>query len=62
MIKYSDYEEYFNELNVNECEANALIGYLTVLAEIGINNFNLNGFDDEELCYMDKGVNKTPRG
>lgn len=39
MIKYSDYEEYFNKLNVNENEANALIGYLTTLAEIGINNF-----------------------
>ena len=39
MIKYSEYEEYFNKLNINECEANALTGYLTALAEIGINNF-----------------------
>jgi hypothetical protein len=39
MIKYSEYEEYFNKLNINECEANVLIGYLTALAEIGINNF-----------------------
>ena len=39
MIKYSEYEEYFNKLNINECESNVLIGYLTALAEIGINNF-----------------------
>ncbi len=39
MIKYSDYEDYFNKLNVTENEANVLIGYLTALAEIGINNF-----------------------
>ena len=43
--------------NINKKDANALISYLGALAEIGINNFNLNGFDDEELCYMDKGVN-----
>lgn len=39
MIKYSEYEEYFNKLNVTADEASALIGYLTALAEIGINNF-----------------------
>lgn len=57
MIKYEDYEEYFRQFNIDKEEANALISYLGALAEIGINNFNLNGFDDEELCYMDKGVN-----
>ena len=57
MIKYEDYEEYFRQLNINKKDANAQISYLGALAEIGINNFNLNGFDDEELCYMDKGVN-----
>ena len=39
MIKYSEYEEYFNKLNVTADEASVLIGYLTTLAEIGINNF-----------------------
>lgn len=39
MIKYNDYEEYFNKLNVTEDEASMLIGYLTALAEIGINNY-----------------------
>ena len=39
MIKYSDYEEYFNKINITKDEAGVLIGYLTALAEIGINNF-----------------------
>lgn len=39
MIKYINNEEYFNKLNVTENEANVLIGYLTALAEIWINNF-----------------------
>ena len=57
MIKYSEYEEYFNKLNINECEANVLIGYLTALAEIGINNFVEKELEYEELCNMDKGIN-----
>ena len=39
MIKYNEYEEYFNKLNVTENEANVLIKYLSALAESGINNF-----------------------
>ena len=39
MIKYSDYEEYFNKINITKDKASVLIGYLTALAEIGINNF-----------------------
>ena len=39
MIKYSDYEEYFNKINITKDEASVLSGYLTALSEIGINNF-----------------------
>lgn len=41
---YQDYKKYFNNLNINEKEANALIVYLTELVEIVINNF-----DEEEM-------------
>ena len=41
---YQDYKKYFNNLNINEKEANALFVYLTELVEIVINNF-----DEEEM-------------
>lgn len=41
---YQDYKKYFNNLNINKKEANALIVYLTELVEIVINNF-----DEEEM-------------
>jgi hypothetical protein len=39
MTFYKENEDYFNKLNITEVEAQILIGYLTELSEIGINNF-----------------------
>lgn len=53
MKKYQEYENIFNKQNISERETIVLIEYLTALAEIGINNFNLNEFKYEELRNLD---------
>ncbi len=53
MIKYEDYEGLFNLFDINKKDANSLLDFMRVLAEIGINNFNDKKIEDEELCNMD---------
>lgn len=53
MIKIRDYDSYFNKLKITNNEADALIEFLSELAEIGINNFIEKEIEDERLCNMD---------
>lgn len=58
MIKYQDYEQEFNQLEISQRDACILLDYMQALAEIGIRFINEKKVEnDEKLCDMDESIN-----
>lgn len=58
MIKFQDYEQEFNQLEISQRDACILLDYMQALAEIGIRFINEKKVEnDEKLCDMDESIN-----
>lgn len=58
MIKYQDYEQEFNQLEISQTDACILLDYMQAIAEIGIRFNNEKKVEgDEELYNMDESIN-----